>query len=120
MKQLCKKCNRSFYGRTDKLFCSTKCKSHFHGQFRKREKNVIAKIDQILHRNWKILENKFGDSDSFIRIPRLELDTHFFNWHYFTAITINSKGKTYYHIYNMRYMKFSDDGVIVLKNRSEG
>lgn len=108
-------CGHSFVGRTDKKFCSLKCKSVFNKKLKAANKPVTFWIDSMLHKNRSILL-KLLDSKNYTRTHRLELDKEQFNWAYFTSVTKNIKGKYYYHIYDLRYMLFSDGGITIYRN----
>ncbi|MBK7009823.1 MAG: hypothetical protein IPH36_14925 [Saprospiraceae bacterium] len=56
----CKMCPTMFYGRSDKIFCSAKCKTAYHEKLNKVTNEATAKIDKILHRNRSILLEILG------------------------------------------------------------
>lgn len=55
MKKNCPICDKEFYGRIDKKYCSIDCKNKLNNQLRTPKKDIIIKIDTLLHRNHHIL-----------------------------------------------------------------
>lgn len=109
-------CGRKVVGRLDKKFCSATCKAAFNRKKRAHNKTITKLIDSHLHKNLEILQDFLG-TKNWAKTDRLYLDQQHFNWHYFTSLTRNHIGKIYYHIYDLRYMKFSDGGVAIYKSR---
>ncbi len=109
----CKICSNPIVGRTDKIFCSVKCKNYYHTNLRKATNKATEKIDKILHRNRSILLEIMGKNKTQIKINRLILERKKFNFLYHTHLYVNSKGKTYYYVYDFAWMSFSDDEVLI-------
>ena len=115
----CKYCkNPILNGRSDKLFCSVNCKNNYHHQLRKKTNIVAVYIDEILHRNRSILYELMGDKTRKLKIAKLTLAKKKFQFDYHTHITVNSRGKTYHNLYDYAWMSFSDDEVLIVKNKS--
>jgi len=118
-KKYCKQCGKILTGRSDKSFCSVKCKNKYHAQLRKNTDKAVGNINKILHRNRSILHEILRDQKTQIKINRRILDNKKFNYKYHTHFHINSKGKTYYYVYDYAWMSFSDDEILIRKvNRS--
>lgn len=115
--RLCPICKNQIKGRSDKRFCSKTCKSYYHRKLIETNTKSTRKIDSILHRNRAILLELMGKHKNELRISRLELDKKKFNFNYFTGRTVNKHSKAYIHIYDFRYMMFSDAKVIVYKGK---
>lgn len=111
----CKICKQKFNGRSDKLFCSVKCKNIYHTKLRKITQSVAIKIDRHLHRNRSILLEILGKTLSQIKISRIELQSRKFMFLYHTHQYINSKGKTMHYVYDLAWMEFSDDEVLIVR-----
>ena len=116
MKQ-CKVCHQEFTGRSDKIFCSVKCKNIYHIRLKKNTDKAVRKINQILHRNRRILFELMSEMTVQKTIDRLVLDKRGFNFLYHTHLQINSKGKTYHYIYDYGWMSFSDDRIMIVKRK---
>ena len=110
----CQHCTSKMTGRSDKKFCSVKCKNDFHKQLRTFNKNVLSKIDGILHRNYAILvEITNQQKHNNIKVPRLQLDKAGFNFNYFTGTYKNRQDKTYHYVYDFAWMKFSTQEILI-------
>ncbi len=112
---ICKICNYEFKGRSDKQFCSVKCKNQYHTTLRKNTQKATLKIDAILHRNRSILFELMQGKTSEQIMLRLVLEQKQFNFKYHTHANTNSKGKTYYWVYDFAWMSFSNDKILVVK-----
>lgn len=90
-------------GRSDKVFCSTKCKSI--DQYEKRQKNeqFFLKVERQLRVNRKILKryNKSG----FTTIRCSELIKEGFNPKFFTHYWKNQKGDVYLFVFEYGFLK---------------
>lgn len=114
-KQICKLCKSQMTGRSDKLFCSANCRVLYHRKLRAATEQATTRIDKILHRNRSILLELMGKYQKQINIDGQLLDQKKFNYKYFTSRTVNKQGKTYLHIYDFRYMLFSDHTVLIVR-----
>lgn len=112
----CKICSNDIKGRSDKKFCSVKCKNYYHTNLRRVTRQQVNNIDKILHRNYAILLEELGKRKTQIKIKRIVLDKKKFNYKYHTHFNINSFGKTYYFLYNLAWMEFSDDEILIVRN----
>ena len=73
-------------------------------------------IDQILHRNWVVLQEIFeevGKKKFFI--SHAQLTKAGFNAKYYTTSDTNKAGKRYYYVYDFGWMQFSEKEMMVLK-----
>lgn len=105
-------------GRSDKKFCSVKCKNDYNYRMRKATKSATAQIDAILHRNREILEQLMSSqTKKKLMIDRLELERWGFNFNYITGIYKNSQGKLYHYVYDYAWMAFSKQEVMIVKKR---
>ena len=113
-KRYCPTCQTIIRGRSDKKFCSVKCKSQYHHAQQKHSDRGTEVIDKILHRNRAILIELMGDYKQK-QISILELEKRKFNFNHITRYTINSKGKTYNWVYDYSWMQFSSGLVLINK-----
>ena len=113
----CKICKKAIIGRSDKLFCSIACKSYYHQKLREVTNKETIQIDKILHRNRSILLELIGKHKTQIKIDRIILDKKKFNYKYHTHININSKGKTFHWLYDLAWMEFSNDEILIVRKR---
>jgi len=96
----CKICSTFFQGRKDKLFCSVRCKNYYHTNLRKVTNAVLGK-------------NKVQ-----VKVPRTVLEQKRFRFKYHTHHHINSKGKMYHYVYDISWMQFSDDQILINRAKS--
>lgn len=113
----CKICSNEIIGRSDKLFCSVKCKNYYHTNLRKVTRKAVTDIDNILHRNRSILLEVLGKHKTQKKVKRMVLDKKKFNFKYHTHVTRNSRGKLYFYLYDHAWMEFSDNEVLIIKKR---
>jgi hypothetical protein len=111
----CKICSKLISGRSDKKFCSVKCKNYYHTNLRKVTNIAVSQIDTILHRNRSILLEIMGKNATQKKVDRIILDKKKFNYKYHTHTTINSAGKTYVYVYDFAWMGFSDNEILIVK-----
>ena len=114
-KNLCKICKKNVIGRQGKLFCSSSCKNIYHKGLRNFVKQKTIQIDKILHRNRAILQEFLGKRKVQIKVKRIALSKKKFDFKYHTHFYINKSGKMYHNVYDLAWMEFSDDEVLILK-----
>jgi hypothetical protein len=115
----CKVCDKEFTGRQDKLFCSIKCKNDYHVTLRAITKQAAYPLDRILHRNRAILLEIMGPRTNKKIIMRSELVKKKFQFKYLTHFNVNTNEKMYHHVYDFAWMEFSDDEIMVVRQRKQ-
>jgi len=111
----CKICSTIIVGRKDKIFCSVKCKNYYHVNLRKVTAIAVKEIDTILHRNRSILLELMGKRKAEHLVERVVLEKKNFKFKYHTHLQVNSKGKTYYYVYDFAWMEFSTDKILIVR-----
>lgn len=111
----CKICNTEIVGRSDKLFCSVKCKNYYHTNLRRVTSIAVKEINTILHRNRSILLEIMGKHKSQKKINRLVLEKKKFRFKYHTHISINKQEKVYHYVYDFAWMEFSNDEILIVR-----
>lgn len=111
----CLVCKKTMYGRSDKRFCSTPCKNYYHKKLRFATKKAAIEINGYLKRNYSILLELLGKNQTQIKIYRNVLEQKKFRFKYHTHTHVNSKGKTFHYVYNLAWMEFSDDEILIVK-----
>lgn len=114
---ICRLCKSNFKGRSDKVFCSVKCKSEYSYRLRSVTKEATGAIDSILHRNRSILLEVLGKNTLRKKLDRSILDQKKFNYSYLTHYHINNQGKTVHYVYDFSWMIFSDQEVLIKRIR---
>jgi len=111
----CKICKKDLKGRKDKTFCSIECKNFYHTSLRRVTNQATKEIDDILHRNRSILLEIMGKNIKQKKVKRILLEKKKFNFKYLTHFYVNTKGKTYFYVYDFAWMSFSDDEVLIVR-----
>ena len=57
MDKYCLECGEKLIGRVDKKFCSDYCRNSYHNKLNKDTKNLMRNINNILRKNYRILED---------------------------------------------------------------
>ncbi|HLU81619.1 MAG TPA: hypothetical protein VK010_06040 [Flavobacteriaceae bacterium] len=117
MKRKCKICGKTLHGRSDKTFCSVSCKNEYHKQLRNTTKQAAFQINGYLKRNYAILLEMLDGNKSQTKVYRNLLEKKKFRFKYHTHFHINSKNKTFFYVYDLAWMEFSDDEVLVVRKR---
>jgi hypothetical protein len=115
----CKVCDNEVGGRKDKIFCSIRCKNDYHLTLRSVTKQTAYPLDRILHRNRSILLEIMGPRARKKMVLRSELVKKRFQFKYITHFNINSKGKMYHHVYDFGWMEFSDDEILIIRQKNQ-
>tara|TARA_R110002051_G_scaffold93441_1_gene163259 strand:+ start:594 stop:974 length:381 start_codon:yes stop_codon:yes gene_type:complete len=106
--KICPVCGTMVKGRSDKKFCSTKCRSI--NQYENRQKNeaFYLKVDRKLKINRKLLKryNKSG----FTTIRKSELLAEGFDPKFFTHYWKNQKGDIYLFVYEYGFLATKNNG----------
>ena len=111
----CPICKTIVRGRSDKKFCSIKCKSYYHRRLRQVTSDIAVDIDKIIHRNRSILLEIMGKTSKKKKVKRLILTQKKFSFKHITHYIVNSKGKTFHYVYDFAWMTFSDDEVLIVR-----
>jgi hypothetical protein len=113
----CKLCKKEFRGRSDKVFCSTKCKSLYHYKLKQVTNDATDKTDSILHRNRSIILEIMGKNASQKKIPKQQLEKKHFKFHYMTGYYENAQGKRYHLVYDFAWMEFKTGEVLIVRRK---
>ena len=117
MERKCKICQKLLHGRTDMIFCSVGCKNHYHKNVRYISKTAAIEINGYLKRNYAILWELLGENKTQVKIYRNQLEKKKFRFKYHTHFHINSQNKMFHYIYDLAWMEFSDDEVLIIRKR---
>ncbi|MFT4536012.1 MAG: hypothetical protein ACI9P5_003385 [Saprospiraceae bacterium] len=109
----CKMCKNRLVGRSDKVYCSVKCKTDCNHRLNTVTRIATGDIDDILHRNRSTLLEIMGKNKSQMKIPRNLLDKKKFNYSYITHYHINNQGKMVHYVYDFSWMIFSDQEILI-------
>jgi len=104
----CPVCSILVKGRSDKIFCSTKCRSINQYENRQQTEAFYLKVDRQLKINRKLLK-KYNRS-GYTTIRRSELMEEGFDPKFFTHYWKNQKGDVYLFVYEYGFLKLTDKG----------
>ena len=107
-KKICPVCDAVVKGRSDKVFCSAKCKSIAQYENRQTTEAFYLKVDRQLKINRKLLK-KFNKS-GYTTIRKSELTTAGFDPKFFTHYWKNQKGEVYLFVYEYGFLNKLDKG----------
>ncbi len=115
----CPVCQNEVIGRKDKVFCSIQCKNDYHVTLRAATKQTAFPLDKVLHRNRSILLEIVGPKAVKKMVLRSDLVKKKFQFKFVTHYNINSKGKIYNHVYDFAWMEFSDDEILIIRQKKQ-
>jgi len=107
---LCPICGSTVKGRTDKIYCSAKCKSIDQYEKRQKSEAFYFKVEKQLRTNRKILK-KFNKS-GFTTIRKSKLIEEGLNPKFFTHYWKNQKGDVYLFVYEYGFLQKNDNGKV--------
>lgn len=114
----CKICKDPIYGRSDKVFCSLKCKNTYHQKLRYASVKSAIRINEYLKRNHGILLEQLGKNKFQVKVYRNVLSDKKFRFKYHTHTHTNKQGKVFHYVYDLAWMSFSDDEVLIKRQRN--
>lgn len=109
----CPVCGDKIIGRSDKKFCSDHCRNAFNNKLNSDYSNNRRNINNILRKNWRILEELNTLSGKTL-VSRESLLTKGFNFTYHTHTYITKKGFTYIFCYEQGYLYLEDKKMFLL------
>jgi len=104
----CPVCDAVVKGRSDKKFCSKKCKSIHQYENREKTEGFYLKVNQHLRINRKLLK-KYNRS-GYTTIRKQELVAEGFNPNFFTHYWKNRKGEVYLFVYEYGFLSIRNNG----------
>ncbi len=103
----CLECGDTFKGRIDKKFCSDPCRIAFNNKLNSDENNYIRNVNNILRKNRRILLEL--NPDGKVRVNREKLNTHGFDFNYFTSTYTTKDGAQYFYCYEQGYLPIENN-----------
>ncbi len=108
MTKKCPVCESPIKGRSDKKFCSNKCKSIQQYERRQTTEAFFLKVERQLKTNRKIL--KRYNRSGFTTIRPTELTAQGFDARFSTHQWQNKKGDTYHFVYEYGFLPTQQNG----------
>jgi len=117
MKNTCLHCEKPFFGRSDKQFCSVACKNAYHNL--ERRQTIEYRVDTELHRNRAILQKLMPTDSPALAWPRELLEQHGFRFDLCTGMRPGPGSGTIHVVYDFEWHDAGDRQVIVLRVEPE-
>ncbi len=117
MERKCKICGNTLRGRLDKIFCSVKCKNHYHKNVRFATKTAAIEINGFLKRNYAILWELLGTHKTQVKVYRNMMEKKKFRFKYHTHFHINSQNKMFHYVFDLAWMEFSDHEILIVRKQ---
>lgn len=112
--KVCVECNNSIRGRSDKRFCDDACRNSYNNRLNSDQNNYMRKVNIILRKNRRILENHLG-KEKMIKINKDQLLKDGFDFDFRTQHLATSKGHNYFYIYEYGYLSLADNKILIVK-----
>ncbi len=113
MQKECPICGNKIIGRADKKFCSDYCRNAFNNQLNKDSKNLVRNINNLLRKNYRILEALNPNEKT--KTTKSKLIANGFDFNHFTSIYTTKTGNTYYFVYDQGYLSLENDFYALVK-----
>jgi predicted nucleic acid-binding Zn ribbon protein len=113
MARKCIQCQAAIKGRVDKKFCDDACRNVYNNERRRYQSNTVRRINQILSKNRRILE-EFNPRGR-CKCRRQELVLQGFDFSHFTSISESKKGQRCHYIYDQGYIILDDEWIRLIR-----
>jgi hypothetical protein len=112
----CLTCETMLRGRIDKKFCDDYCRSAYNNRQYQENRGLsfIRKVNNILRKNRRILEELAPPGEDTFTIPRARMVKKGFNFNYLTCMQAR-EGVLYHFCYEYGYIPFGKDHYYVIK-----
>jgi len=90
--RLCVVCDAKLFGRSDKIYCSSKCKNTYHAALKKSNKTISKETIKVLYKNYSILAELMGKNCSKYEINKLVLQRKGFDFDTISGLELNKYG----------------------------
>jgi hypothetical protein len=115
----CYCCEKPLRGRTDKKFCDDNCRNQFNNQRKVNNQAIVRKINSVLSRNRRILENFLPQGNQPVKVQREKFLMQGFQFRYCTHVFVNQKGAAYRYCYDYGYLDLDAEHCLVVKEKEE-
>ena len=115
--RVCLTCGTMLAGRIDKKFCNDYCRSMYNNkEFNtNRGATIIRKVNSILRKNRRILEEMLPLHEEDVKVPRTILSGRGFNFSFHTSAYAHKRGAVYYFCYEYGYLSIGNDEYIIVR-----
>lgn len=117
MTKNCPECGNNIVGRSDKKFCSDACRNAFNNKQNSDSTNFMRNINNILRKNYRILDT--NNVDGKTKIAKDKLLSLGFNFDYITERKIYKNGAEYQFVYDQGYKFLQEELILLVKLKHE-
>lgn len=114
MERYCLECGAPISGRRDKKFCDDQCRSTYNNKALAIELDEVKRINQILKKNRRILEESL-QQEPMLKVSLKQLLKQGFDMQYHTHRHTTKAGATYQYCYEYGYLPLDGDYVLIVK-----
>ncbi len=109
----CLDCGEPLKGRADQKFCNDLCRNSYNNKKLGKSSNFMRKINRILKKNHKLLEelNPDGKTTTYKSV----MEKQGFNFDYYTNIYTTKTGRHYYFVYDQGYSAIENNKFMLVK-----
>ena len=111
----CVECNQPLWGRTDRKFCSNKCRNDHNSHKNSESKMMIRWVNRILKKNYSILAELKSEGIATALISKLKMKG--FRFDHFTCADMTQDNQISYFCYDQAYRTKENRIVILLSNK---
>lgn len=113
----CLTCGTTLAGRIDKKFCDDYCRSMYNNKVynSNRGASTIRKINSILRKNRRILEELLPPEEEGAKVMKQQLKGKGFKFSYHTSAYAHANGAVYYFCYEYGYLVLDNDVYYVVR-----
>ena len=112
----CFECGKPLKGRIDKKFCDDYCRNAFNNKSKIEEGAYVRKINQVLKRNRRVLEELLGN-EGMIKHSKVSFINKGFQFQFHTHQYVNKKGNIYYFCYEYGFLPLEGDWYLIVRKK---
>lgn len=113
----CLECENAIRGRSDKRFCDDSCRNAYNNRRNSEESASIRKINSLLRKNRKILQDLLGDQ-KLVKVSKEKLSSNGFAFGYLTYHLDTSRGHRYTFVYEYGYLPLEEEQYLIVKKKA--
>ncbi|HQW12263.1 MAG TPA: hypothetical protein PK076_05585 [Saprospiraceae bacterium] len=117
--KVCLACGEIIKGRSDKKFCDDYCRNSYNNKLKSTSNNFMRKVNHILTRNRRILEQLLPPEESMSKASEDKLKSEGYNFKYFTHQYTNKKNQIYFFCYEYGYLPLENNWYLIVKQKDE-
>ena len=114
--RLCLECGKPLKGRIDKKFCDDYCRNAYNNKSKAEESTYVRKINQVLKRNRRILEELLGE-EGMAKQSKSSFINKGYQFPFHTHQYTNKKGNVYYFCYEYGFLPLDGDQYLIVKKK---